>query len=93
MQPTNEFSGLTMPVFSAFGWAGEETALKYALAQLQQFIDALYLRLSPEIRNDFSTRGLSQENQNAMELLLIGERVDAQRAKEMGLVGKAEPAR
>lgn len=29
--------------------------------------------------------------QNAMELLLIGERVDAQRAKEMGLVGKVVP--
>ena len=29
--------------------------------------------------------------QNAMELLLIGERVDANRAKEMGLVGKVVP--
>lgn len=29
--------------------------------------------------------------QNAMELLLIGERVDALRAKEMGLVGKVVP--
>ena len=29
--------------------------------------------------------------QNAMELLLIGERVDAKRAKEMGLVGKVVP--
>ena len=29
--------------------------------------------------------------QNAMELLLIGDRVDAQRAKEMGLVGKVVP--
>ena len=29
--------------------------------------------------------------QNAMELLLIGERVNAQRAKEMGLVGKVVP--
>ncbi len=29
--------------------------------------------------------------QNAMELLLIGERVNAERAKEMGLVGKVVP--
>lgn len=29
--------------------------------------------------------------QNAMELLLIGERVNAARAKEMGLVGKVVP--
>ncbi|MGI8925160.1 MAG: enoyl-CoA hydratase/isomerase family protein, partial [Tepidiformaceae bacterium] len=29
--------------------------------------------------------------QNAMELLLLGERVDAKRAKEMGLVGKLVP--
>jgi enoyl-CoA hydratase/carnithine racemase len=29
--------------------------------------------------------------QNAMELLLIGERVDAKRAKEMGLAGKVVP--
>ena len=29
--------------------------------------------------------------QNAMELLLIGERVDAQRAKEMGLAWKVVP--
>jgi E-phenylitaconyl-CoA hydratase len=29
--------------------------------------------------------------QNAMELLLLGERVDAQRAKEMGLVWKVVP--
>lgn len=64
MQATNEFSGLTMPVFSAFGWAGEETALKYALAQLQLFIDALYLRLPADVRDDFPSRGLSPENQN-----------------------------
>lgn len=64
MQPSKEFSGLTMPVFSAFGWAGEENALKFALAQLQLFIDALYLRLPPDVRDDFSSRGLSPDNQN-----------------------------
>ncbi len=53
-----------MPVFSAFGWAGEETALKFALAQLQMFIEALYLRLPPDVRDEFPSRGLSPENQN-----------------------------
>ncbi len=53
-----------MPVFTAFGWAGEENALKYALAQLQLFIEALYLRLPADVRDDFSVFGLSQENQN-----------------------------
>lgn len=53
-----------MPVFAAFGWAGEENALKFAMAQLQQFIDALYLRLPADVRDDFPSRGLSQENQN-----------------------------
>ncbi len=64
MQPSKEFTGLTMPVFSAFGWAGEENALKYALSQLQAFIDALYLRLPAQVREDFPTYGLSAENQN-----------------------------
>lgn len=54
-----------MPVFSAFGWAEEANALKYALAQLQTFIDLLYLRLPVDIRGEFQTHGLSQENQNA----------------------------
>ena len=64
MQASKEFSGLTMPVFTAFGWAGEETAQKFALAQLQLFIDALYLRLPPDVRDEFPSRGLSPENQN-----------------------------
>jgi hypothetical protein len=53
-----------MPVFTAFGWAGEENALKYALAQLQLFIEALYLRLPADARDEFGAFGLSQENQN-----------------------------
>ena len=64
MQASKEFTGLTMPVFSAFGWAGEENALKYALSQLQHFIEALYLRLPGDARDDFPTYGLSAENQN-----------------------------
>jgi hypothetical protein len=53
-----------MPVFSAFGWAGEENALKFALSQLQLFIESLYLRLPADARDDFRTYGLSAENQN-----------------------------
>jgi hypothetical protein len=64
MQASKEFSGLTMPVFTAFGWAGEENALKYALAQMQLFIEALYVRLPPDMRDEFASFGLSQENQN-----------------------------
>ena len=74
MQSSKDFSGLTMPVFSAFGWAGEEAALKYALAQMQLFIDALYLRLPANIRDDFASRGLSVENQNVY--LAIGDSGD-----------------
>lgn len=65
MQSPTDFSGLTMPVFAAFGWAGEENALKFALSQMQQYVDTLYLRLPPPVRDEFPTHGLSRENQNA----------------------------
>lgn len=64
MLPSNEFTGLTMPAFTAFGWAGEENALKFALSQLEQFINALHGRLSTEARDEFPFHGLSLENQN-----------------------------
>ena len=64
MQASKEFNGLTMPVFSAFGWAGEENALKFALSQLQLFIEALYARLPADAREDLPVFGLSAENQN-----------------------------
>ncbi len=97
MQASKEFSGLPMPVFSAFGWAGEENALKFALAQLQLFIDALYLRLPPDVRDEFATRGLSQETQNVY--LATGDTYDKEAyvafnarpmslEVQMGLVGK-----
>ena len=53
-----------MPVFSAFGWAGEENALKFALSQLQLFIETLYARLPADAREDLPVFGLSAENQN-----------------------------
>lgn len=61
---TQEFSGLPMPVFAAFGWAGEENAIKYALSQLELFIQSLHLRLPQSIRGDLPYYGLSQEAQN-----------------------------
>ncbi|MDX1615702.1 MAG: hypothetical protein R3300_15425 [Candidatus Promineifilaceae bacterium] len=63
--PANEqFSGLSMPVFTAFGWAGEEAALNYALEQLELFIEALYFGLPGETRSFFATHGLDQAGKN-----------------------------
>ena len=65
MQNPKDFTGLPMPVFTAFGWEGEENALKYALSQLEMFIAALYNRLPAAARAEFPTYGLSTESQNA----------------------------
>ena len=56
----NRFIGLTMPVFVAFGWAGEEAALNFALAQLELFIDDLYFSLPREIQDLYPARGLNK---------------------------------
>jgi hypothetical protein len=63
MQPTTQFSGLTMPVFTAFGWAGEETALKFALSQLELFIGDLHRTLPRAIQERLPYHGLNQEGQ------------------------------
>lgn len=65
MIQTNLFSGLTMPVFSAFGWAGEETAINFALDQLQMFIDSLYYSLPREIQAQFPIHGVDKNSQIA----------------------------
>ncbi len=57
------FLGLTMPVFAAFGWAGEEQALTFALDQLEQFVQQLHLGMSREAQTIFPHRGLNRENQ------------------------------
>ncbi|KAA3662744.1 MAG: hypothetical protein DWQ04_12610 [Chloroflexi bacterium] len=64
MSTTNEFFGLPMPVFTAFGWAGEETALKFALSQLELFINALHAKLPKPIQTKLPNHGLSEANQN-----------------------------
>ncbi len=65
MQSTAEFNGLGMPVFMAFGWAGEETAQKYALEQLELFAAALQSNLPKLLRNELPVSGLSQETQGS----------------------------
>ncbi len=65
MVQANHFSGLSMPVFSAFGWAGEETAINFALDQLQLFIDALYYSLPREMQALFPVHGIDRGSQIA----------------------------
>ncbi len=60
-----QFVGLTMPVFSAFGWAGEETALKYALTQLEEFINRVHMSLPRELQTYFPFYGLDRASQSA----------------------------
>ncbi len=64
MASTSSFSGLAMPVFTAFGWAGEETAINYALEQLELFVHSLHNNLSRQARGDLPFAGLSRANQS-----------------------------
>ncbi|MCL4871598.1 MAG: hypothetical protein KJ063_21780 [Anaerolineae bacterium] len=59
----SQFSGLTMPVFSAFGWAGEEAAVKYALSQLELFIRQLHGALPQEVQSMLPHFGVDHESQ------------------------------
>ena len=65
MQTSQEFTGLGMPVFMAFGWAGEETALKYALSQLELFAEELHRGLPQSMQEDLPYVGLSEESQSS----------------------------
>lgn len=64
MDSSTQFTGLAMPVFTAFGWAGEETALKYALSQLELFISSLHQQLPSELKDRFPCYGLSEAGQS-----------------------------
>jgi hypothetical protein len=64
MQSTTGFVGLTMPVFTAFGWTGEENALKFALSQLEEFINVLHKRLPRNVLERFPSFGMSQASQS-----------------------------
>jgi hypothetical protein len=52
-----------MPVFTAFGWAGEETAIKFALSQFEAFVSELQANLSKEAKEKFPFYGLNEEHQ------------------------------
>lgn len=60
MLETQPFNGLTMPVFSAFGWAGEAQAMKFALSQLELFIARLHENLPADLRAIFPYAGLDR---------------------------------
>jgi hypothetical protein len=64
MLPSNQFAGLPMPVFTAFGWAGEETATNFALSQLELFIQALHSALPRELQTLFPHYGLDRQAQS-----------------------------
>jgi hypothetical protein len=64
MSSKTSFTGLSMPVFTAFGWAGEETAINFALDQLEQFVHVLHNNLSRQAKGDLPFAGLSKANQS-----------------------------
>ncbi len=63
MTTAQPFTGLGMPVFAAFGWAGQEAAVNFALDQLELFIRTLHARLPRSIQAEFPYAGLSRANQ------------------------------
>ena len=65
METSQEFIGLGMPVFMAFGWAGEETAIKYALSQLELFALKLHNGLPQAMQEELPYVGLSEEIQSS----------------------------
>lgn len=60
----SDFNGLPMPVFTAFGWAGEEAAITYALTQLELFIKRLQRELPRSAQDLLPVAGMSQESQS-----------------------------
>lgn len=65
MGSADEFTGLTMPVFTAFGWAGEDAAITYALTQLEEFVKRLRVSLPAPLRDELKVAGVSRESQAA----------------------------
>jgi hypothetical protein len=53
-----------MPVFSAFGWAGEEKAIEFALSKLELFINSLYYSLHRDVQVQFPFHGLDRASQS-----------------------------
>jgi len=65
MHSNTTFNGLTMPVFTAFGWAGEENAINFALSQMELFINSLHAALPREAQTIFPYWGVDNESQTA----------------------------
>lgn len=64
-----------MPVFTAFGWAGQETAVNFALEQLELFIRALQATLPRNAQSEFPYAGLNKKDQSVY--LAASEDVDS----------------
>ena len=62
---SNQFNGLMMPVFTAFGWAGEETAVNFALSQMELFIEGIYYSLPRVTQDQFVVHGIDRASQSA----------------------------
>jgi hypothetical protein len=75
MGTAENFTGLTMPVFTAFGWAGEEAAMTFALAQLEEFVQRLRANLPAALRDELKVAGVSREHQKAY--LAVSEDVES----------------
>lgn len=60
---TTPFQGLTMPVFTAFGWLGQEAAVSFALEQLSLFSQNLHTNLSRSTQIIFPHFGLDKDTQ------------------------------
>lgn len=65
MSAVEQFTGLPMPVFTAFGWTGETNALKFALAQMNTFIHALHRTLSTPAQQMLPFFGVDEDGMTA----------------------------
>ena len=75
MTTSQNFNGLTMPVFTAFGWAGQEAAVNFALEQLELFIRALQASLPRPVQAVFPYAGINKKDQTVY--LAASEDVDS----------------
>lgn len=60
-QVDDQFNGLPMPVFTAFGWAGEEAAIQFSLSKLRLFLDTLVESMSDKAKFRFPFHGVDED--------------------------------
>ena len=53
-----------MPVFTAFGWAGEDTAQEFALSQLELFVESLFFNLPRDSQSQVPFYGLDRASKS-----------------------------